>query len=276
MSALQDLVATAELSTITDGKMEISASQLSQLRTVWATWLRLSERKRPWVAELRTTTNSLDSDRKDGIRHYMHAIPKEHRVSTKHFFDTGIFHSTTNAKELTRQNPTLTGSSMLQCSSTTEFQYNIPSDVSSFTGWDYKKIYYDKSLPNMYTLYILDILKKFFRKMTSGGVKFHFILCDFLTIDPYLPAHLRYDRITTSNLWDYCPLRDLLTKFKRFLNSANPHSVMLTESQNWLRNYMPEIIHDLPYNEGIEKLCATALKYRTCRLIGTYQCCGIS
>ena len=96
--------------------------------------------------------------------------------------------------------------------------------------------------------------------MTSGGVKFHFILCDFLKIDPYLPADLRYDRITTSNLWDYWPLRDLLTKFKRFLNSANPHSVMLTESQNWLRNYMPEIIHDLPYNEGIEKLRATALK----------------
>ena len=84
MLAVQDLLATAELSTIIDGKMEVSASQLSQLRTVWATWLRLSERKRPWVAELRTTTNSLDSDRKDGIRHYMHAIPKEHRVSTKH------------------------------------------------------------------------------------------------------------------------------------------------------------------------------------------------
>ena len=58
MPAVQDLVATAELSTITDGKMEVSASQLSQLRTV------------------RTTTNSLDSERKDGIRHYMHAIPK--------------------------------------------------------------------------------------------------------------------------------------------------------------------------------------------------------
>ena len=68
--------------------------------------------------------------------------------------------------------------------------------------------------------------------MTSGGVKFHFILCDFLKIDPYLPTDLRYDRITTSNLWDYCPLRDFLTKFKRFLNSANPDSVMLTESQN--------------------------------------------
>ena len=47
MSALQDLVATAELSTTTDGKMEISACQLSQPRTVWATWLRLSERKGP-------------------------------------------------------------------------------------------------------------------------------------------------------------------------------------------------------------------------------------
>ena len=85
MSALQDLVATAELSTITDGKMEISASQLSQLRTVWATWLRLSERKGPWVAKLRTKTNSLDSGRNNGIRNYMHAIPKEHRVSTQHF-----------------------------------------------------------------------------------------------------------------------------------------------------------------------------------------------
>ena len=31
MPAVQDLVATAELSTITDGKMEVSASQLSQL-----------------------------------------------------------------------------------------------------------------------------------------------------------------------------------------------------------------------------------------------------
>ena len=100
MSALQDLVATAELSTITDGKMEISASQLSQLRTVWATWLRLSERKGPWVAKLREKTNSLDSGRNNGIRNYMHAIPKEHRVSTQHFFDTGIFHSTTNAKEV--------------------------------------------------------------------------------------------------------------------------------------------------------------------------------
>ena len=257
MSALQDLVATAELSTITDGKMEISASQLSQLRTVWATWLRLSERKGPWVAKLRTKTNSLDSGRNNGIRNYMHAIPKEHRVSTQHFFDTGIFHSTTNAKEVTRQNPTLTGRAMLQRSSLTEFQYNIPSDVLPLTGWDYKaikKVCYDKSLPNMYTLYISNILQKSFSKMTSDRVKFHFILCDFLKIESFLPGGLRYDRITTSNLWDYCLLGDLLTKFKRFLNSTNPHTVMLTETHNWSLNYMHEIIHILPYLKGIDKL----------------------
>ena len=42
--------------------------------------------------------------------------------------------------------------------------------------------------------------------MTSGGVKFHFILCDFLMIDPYLPADLRYDRITTSTFGTTAPL----------------------------------------------------------------------
>ena len=118
-------------------------------------------------------------------------------------YDTGIFHSTTNAKEVTRQNPTLTGRAMLQRSSPTEFQYNIPSDVLPFTGWDYKaikKVCYDKSLPNMYTLYISNILQKSFSKMTSDRVKFHFILYDFLKIESFLPGGLRYDHITTSNL----------------------------------------------------------------------------
>ena len=131
---------------------------------------------------------------------------------------------------------------MLQRSSTTEFAYNIPSDVLPFTGWDYKaikKVYYDKSLPNMYTLYISNIQQKSFSKMTSDRMKFHFILCDCLKIEPFLPGGL---------------LGDLLTKFKRFLNSANPYAVMLTEMHNWSLNYMNEIIHILPYLKGIDKL----------------------
>lgn len=106
----------------------------------------------------------------------------------------------------------------------------------------------------MYTFYISNILQKSFSKTTSDRVKFHFILCDFLKIESFLPGGLRYDRITTSNLWDYCPLGDLLSKFKMFLNSANPHTVMLTETHNWSKNYMHEIIHILPYLKGIDKL----------------------
>ena len=262
ISTLQDLVATAEQSTITDGKMEVSTAQLGQLKTVWASWLRLSELKGPWVTELRKAAHSSDSGREAGMRHYLHAIPKAHRASAQHFFDTGIFHTTTKSKELTQQNPTLTGRGRLSVLSS-EFHYGIPADVFPFTGLDYKameKIYNSKLLPHMYTSYISDILQKSCEKMASGRVKFYFILCDFLNIDPYLPAHLSYDRITTSNLWDFYPLADMLTKFKSFLNTANPYSVMLTKAQNWPRNYMPEIIHVRPYQVGIDKLCGTALK----------------
>ena len=79
-------------------------------------------------------------------------------------------------------------------------------------------------------------------------------------IEVFLPEAVIYDRVTTSNLWDYFPLPVLLTKFKGFLNSTNPHAVMLTETQNWSRNFMPEIIHVLPYSYGIDDLNNKALK----------------
>ena len=82
-SALQDLVTADELRTLTGGLMEVSADQLSQLKSVWITWLRLSRRKGPWVEELRHETHSSDSERDDGLSRYIHAIPKEHRKSTQ-------------------------------------------------------------------------------------------------------------------------------------------------------------------------------------------------
>ena len=108
LSALQDLV-TTELRTLTEDVMEISADQLSKLRDVWVTWLRLAKRKGPWVAKLRQEAISRDLGREDGIQTYLDAIPKEHRISAQRFFDTGIFPSTENAKELNRQKPTLKG-----------------------------------------------------------------------------------------------------------------------------------------------------------------------
>ena len=103
--ALQDLAATAEPSILTDGFMEISASQLSQLKIVWSTWLRLSEQRGPWVEDLRKMAIRADSGREDGLSRYLHAIPKVHRASAQHFFDTGIFLSTKTSEELTQQNP---------------------------------------------------------------------------------------------------------------------------------------------------------------------------
>ena len=154
-SALQDLVTADELRTLTGCLMEVSADQLSQLKSVWITWLRLSRRKGPWVEELRHETHSSDSERDDGLSRYIHAIPKEHRKSTQHFFDTGIIHSSTQTAKLTRQNFTLTGRGFHRFTANAEFHYSIPPDVLPFTGWDYKAIKktgcHSASLPKMYT-----------------------------------------------------------------------------------------------------------------------------
>ena len=77
---------------------------------------------------------------------------------------------------------------------------------------------------------------------------------------PLLPADLTYDRITTSNLWDYYTLTVLLTKFKGLLYKTNPYAVMSIEAINWVRNYMPEVIHLLPNMIGLDDLIQKALK----------------
>ena len=262
-SALQDLVASTELRILTEGVMEISADQLSELKEVWVTWLRLAQRKGSWVAKLRKEAFCRDSAREDGLAAYKHAIPKEHRRSAQRFFDTGIFTSTKISEELRRQNPTLTGRGYHWLSNSSEFHYSIPSDVLPFTGWDYKaikKICHADSLPEMYSIYLSQILHKVIEKLSRNQVKFLFILTDVVNIDPFLLVSLKYDRITTSNLWDYCPLTVLLTKFKGYLNASNPHAVMFSETETWVRNFMPEVIHVLPQLWGIDDLIDKALK----------------
>lgn len=263
-SALQDLVTSTDLRTLTEGVMEISDDQLSQLKDVWITWLSFAQRKGSWVEKLREEANSRSYQRECGIKRYIHAIPKEHRLSAQRFCDTGIFSSsTTKDEDLTQQNPTLMGRGFLQLFHNSEFHYSIPSDVLPFTGWDYKaikKICHADSLPEMYSTYLSQILHKVLEKLRRNQVKFQFILADVLNIEAFLPVNLKYDRITTSNLWDYCPLTVLLTKFKGFLNGSNPHAVMLTETDNWSRNFMPEVIHDLPQLWGLNDLIDRALK----------------
>ena len=262
LSALQDLV-TTELGTLTKDVMEISADQLSKLRDVWVRWLRLAKRKGPWVEKLWQEAISRDTEREDGMETYLHGIPKEHRISAQRYFKTGIFPSTENAEELCKQNPTLTGRGCHWSTNTTAYHYSIPTNVLPFTGWDFsaiKKSCHVDSLPEMYSIYLSQIIQKVAEKLSKNQVKFQFILADVQNIESFLPASLKYDRIFTSNLWDYCSLPGLLTKLKGFLNGTNPHAVMLTETHNWVRNFMPEVIHDLPQLWGIDDLIYKALQ----------------
>ena len=262
LSALQDLV-TTELGTLTEDVMEISADQLSKLRDVWVTWLRLAKRKGPWVEKLWQEAISCDREREYGMENYLHGIPKEHRISAQRFFNTGIFPSTENAEELCKQNPTLTGRGCHWSTNTTAYHYSIPTNVLPFTGWDFnaiKKSCHVDSLPEMYSIYLSQIIHKVAEKLSKNQVKFQFILADVQNIETFLPVSLKYDRITTSNLWDYCSLPGLLTKFKGFLNGTNPHAVMLTETHNWVRDFMPEVIHVLPHFWGLDDLIRRALR----------------
>ncbi|XP_068722766.1 uncharacterized protein [Montipora capricornis] len=261
--ALQDLVTTNELFKLTGGLMMVPTEHLSQLQIVWTEWLRLSKRKGSWVEDSRQEANSSDPKRNEGISVYMHAIPIEHRKSAQHFLDTGIFHSSRNTPELTRQNVTLTGRGAIHFTADRNFHYSIPTDVLPFTGWDYreiKKSCYSTSLTKMYTIYLSGILQKSSQKLKTDQVRFRLLLCDVANIEAWLPSDLTYDRITTSNLWDYCPLAVLLRKLKDFLNTSNSHAVILSETENWIRNFMPELIHVLPYRLGVDDLCKRALR----------------
>ena len=112
----------------------------------------------------------------------------------------------------------------------------------------------------MYSIYISLVLNKSIEKLRRNRIKCYFILSDFLNVEAFLPADRRYDRITTSNLRDYYPLTVLLTRFKGPLNTTNPYAVMSTEAINWVRNYMPEVIHLLPNMIGLDDLVQKALK----------------
>ncbi|XP_068724453.1 uncharacterized protein [Montipora capricornis] len=261
--ALQDLVTTNELRTLTGGVMMIPTEHLRQLQIVWTKWLRLSKRKGSWVEDSRREANSFDPERNDGVIVYLHAIPIEHRKSAQHFLDTGIFHSSRNALELTRQNVTLTGRGSHPFTADVNFHYSIPTDVLPFIGWDYrevKKTCYSTSLPKMYTTYLSGILQKSSQKLQRDQLRFRFLLCDVANIEAWLPCDLTYDRITTSNLWDYCPLAVLLRKLKDSLNTSNSHAVMFTETHNWVRDFMPEIMHVLANRLTLDDLCKRALQ----------------
>ena len=86
----------------------------------------------------------------------------------------------------------------------------------------------------MYSGYVSHVLEKCALRLTTGRVKFHFLLCNCLEIDPFLSPGRKYDRVTTSNIADFVPLTSILDTFKPLLNPSNPSSVITTQFHNWI------------------------------------------
>ena len=249
MSALEELSTATNLCSLTRGLMQIDSNHLEKVKKVWQVWRSHSSRSpSDVIAMQREQMFAADAGAKDGKTNYVNGLSAEHRSSANEWFQTGVMLPIELCRNLTRENPTLTGFGFQFTSGIPQpFKYLIPSDVLPFTGWDYlavKKYFHDASLQKMYNTYTTNVLVKCAPRLMKDKVQFHIVLTGCLDIAPFLPADLRYDRITTSNLWDYIPLTTLLMKFKSFLNPENHHSVMVTETSDWCRNFMPEIFEE--------------------------------
>lgn len=244
MSALEELSASRDLKTLTSDYISGAApSQLSELKKVWHTWAQLSTLKGRWVTERREAAFKRDREVETVMHEYLMAVPQNHRDSVEEWRAEGLFRLQCKASSLTRENVTLTGSPFLNEKSRGDYDFSPRPCVLPFTGWDYlevKKISFDDSLPKMYGAYLAKILHKCIKRLSRSEVKLHIVLCNCLQIKPFLPRGLTYDRITTSNLCDYISFTTMLTQFKGYLNPNNSHSILITESLNWLDGFLPE------------------------------------
>ena len=251
MSALRDLLDVSDLNTLTNGFVNmVSVDQLGKLKEVWQVWVQLSSLTGPWVTEQRNDAFDSDTGSEAGIFNYLNSIPKDHKRSAKLWMKDGLFASKcVKSSQLTRENVTLT-SYLFQYETREQDDYDFNIDPSNlpFSSWDYKamkSVCYNDSLTDMFSTYLSYIMNKCIDKLISGRVKLEVILCDCMMIDPFLPVDLTYDRIATSNLSDYISLPALLTKFKGYLNVSNSHSVLMTETHNWVDDYLPEVKADI-------------------------------
>ena len=141
------------------------------------------------------------------------------------------------------ENPTLTGYDIKKGRPAYSYSYCIDSALLPFIGWDYlevKKFKHANSLITMYGAYVENVLRAVMRKLSKKQVYFQVILCDCMVIEQYVEKETKYDRILTSNLMDYIFLPRLLQISSRKLNHENPFATIVTETQNWIRDFCPE------------------------------------
>ena len=172
---------------------------------------------------------------------YFTAIPRQHKKSVKKWMEDGRF--LRSGMPAFAENPTLTGYNIKDSRPAYSYSYCISSDTLPFTDWDYlevKKFNHVSSLITMYGAYIENVLRAVMKKLSTKQVSFKVILCDCLVIEQYVEEETKYDRILTSNLMDYIFLPRLLEICSRKLNHENPFATIVTETQNWTRDFCPE------------------------------------
>ena len=136
MSALEELVATRDLKTLTSGFIHIaSPGQLSELKKVWRTWAQLSTLKRRWVTERREAAFKRDSEVETVMCEYLIAVPQNHKESVGRWRAGGLFGLQCEASILTRENVTFTGSPFQTEKSRGDYDFSPRPCVLPFTGW---------------------------------------------------------------------------------------------------------------------------------------------
>ena len=239
MRTLQELIQASSLEELTRGTMMMEQDHLRTLAQVWRTWLHLSSREGDWIMEERRRLVESHSGSAEGIKLYLSQIPKEHKESASDWFANGIMLPKASRKELTRENVSLTGfpaALLNQINGSYPFSYILDPSIIPFTSWDYKDVkqhFQCASLLKMYSQYVGHLLKRCVATLSTGQVKFHFLLCNCMEMVPFLPPDQKYDRVTTSNIADYVPLTSILDMCKPLLNTANTSAVIITEFQNW-------------------------------------------
>ena len=169
---------------------------------------------------------------------YFNGIPQKHAKSAKKWMKDGLF--LRSDMPAFAENPTLTGYSIVRPAYS--YSYCISSDILPFTSWDYlevKKFKDVNSLITMYGAYIENVLRAVMKKMSTKQVSFQIILCDCRVIERHIEEEAKYDRILTGNLMDYIMLPRLLEICSRKISHENPFATIVTETQNWRRDFCP-------------------------------------
>ncbi|XP_070538595.1 uncharacterized protein [Ptychodera flava] len=246
----------------TKGKLVVMEDDLEQFKSIWSAWMTSLQSGGPkgHIIEQRNVSTVVDPKCSTGRRIYINSVPRRHLQSLQEYLKCGLLLPSSDPKkqEAVFQNVTLLCINPLRDNSVKpipfselsligmvaqQFReellvYPVESDKLPFTCWDYLEasLYTDVNcVPKMYCSYISHLIEKFIGVADRGQTSFHVLLGDCFQLGPTIEGK-SFDRIATSNLADYYGVPAILDYFKPFLNSLNPHSLIITESMNWLRH----------------------------------------